>query len=297
MHLICVTILAKGMKKMIVVTSAAGHTGSIIVDALVKRGLPVIATDLNPTVKQLPGIERAIVGDLTQLDVQLEIISAADILIYIPPLFSPEEALIGNSLIDLAAEAKLQQFIFMSVTHPILSSLLQHTAKRDVEEHLIYTGMRTQLPYTILQPMHYMHNFDPLAVKRSGKYRIFYSLDGAVAYVDPLDVAEVVLNVLAEPAKHNKATYELVGTAPYTPKELVTRFNAVTGEHAVAEYVPVEQFLDDIGAQDLYFRTGFKHLADSYSQWGLDGNVTVLTMLLGRDPTTFEDYLVRALAK
>lgn len=282
---------------MIVVTSAAGHTGSIIVDALVKRGLPVIATDLNPAVKQLPGIERAVVGDLTQLDVQKEIISVADVLIYIPPLFSPEEALIGKSLVDLAAAANLQQFIFMSVTHPILSSLLQHIAKRDVEEHLIYTGMQTQLPYTILQPMHYMHNFDPLAVKQSGKYQIFYSLDGAVAYVDPLDVAEVIETIIAQPEKHNKATYELVGTAPYTPKELITRYNTFTGEHAVTEYVPVEQFLDQIGAQDLYFRTGFKHLADSYSQWGLDGNSTVLTMLLGREPTTFEGYLARVLGK
>lgn len=128
---------------MIVVTSAAGHTGSIIVDALAKRGLPVIATSRNPRVNQLPGDERVIMKNLTKLDARLGGISAADVLIYRPPLFSPEEASIGNSLIDRVAEANLQQFIFMSMTHPILSSLLRHTGKRDVKGHLSCTRMHT----------------------------------------------------------------------------------------------------------------------------------------------------------
>lgn len=280
---------------MITVTSAAGHTGSIIVKYLVDKGYPVTATDINPNVADLPGIQGSIVGDLTDLSVQHQVIDATDVLVYIPPLFSAEEALIGKSLVDLAAAKPLQQFVFVSVTHPILSSLLQHIAKRDVEEHLIYTGMSTQLPYTILQPMHYMHNFDPNQVKKTGEYQIFYSLDGRVAYVDPLDVSEVVEKVIADPKKHNKATYELVGTQPYTPKQLVTMFNAYTGLNAKASYISPDEFLNQIGAQDLYFRTGFHQLADSYSQWGLDGNSNVLTMLLGRKPHSFEDYLKREL--
>lgn len=280
---------------MIVVTSAAGHTGSVIVKYLVDNGYPVTATDINPHVVELPGIKNAIIGDLTDLAVQQRIINAADVLIYIPPLFSAEEVLIGQSLVDLAAAKQIQQFIFVSVTHPILSSLVQHIAKRDVEEHLVYAGMATQMPYTILQPMHYMHNFDPKRVKETGEYQIFYSLDGAVAYVDPQDVAEVIGKVVDNPSEHDKATYELVGTPAYTPKQLVEMFNAYTGMDAKASYVSVDQFLEQIDAQDLYFRDGFKHLADSYSQWGLDGNTNVLTMLLGRKPHGFEDYLAREL--
>lgn len=70
----------------------------------------------------------------------------------------------------------IEQFVFISVTHPILTTLLQHVAKRDVEEHLIYKGMETGLTYTILQPMHYMHNFDPEMVKSTGEYRISINL-------------------------------------------------------------------------------------------------------------------------
>lgn len=280
---------------MILVTSAAGHTGRIMVHALVTAGYDVIATDIDPKVQQLPGIKQALVGDLTRLAFQQQLVASADQIVYIPPLFSAEEALIGENLIDLSAAGQVKQFVFVSVTHPILTTLLQHTAKRDVEEHLIYQGMTSQLPYTILQPMHYMHNFDPQLVHRTGKYQIFYNVDSKIAYVDPEDVAEVLVQVVGNIAQHNKATYELVGTQPYSPNELVQQYNALTGEQAVAEYVDVETFLDNIDAQDLFFRTGFKHLADTYSQWGLDGNSTVLRLLLGRQPTDFKTYVKRQL--
>ncbi|GCF93576.1 hypothetical protein NRIC_14670 [Enterococcus florum] len=35
-------------------------------------------------------------------------------------------------------------FIFISVTQLIFTSLFHHTAKRDVEEYLIVKGMKTQ---------------------------------------------------------------------------------------------------------------------------------------------------------
>ncbi|KRL80154.1 SDR family oxidoreductase [Secundilactobacillus paracollinoides] len=280
---------------MILVTSAAGHTGRIMVHTLVTAGYDVIATDIDPKVQQLPGIKQALVGDLTQLAFQQQLVASADQIVYIPPLFSAEEALIGENLIDLSAAGQVKQFVFVSVTHPILTTLLQHTAKRDVEEHLIYQGMTSQLPYTILQPMHYMHNFDPQLVHRTGKYQIFYNVDSKIAYVDPKDVAEVLVQVIGNIAQHNKATYELVGTQPFSPNELVQQYNALTGEQAVAEYVDVETFLDTIDAQDLFFRTGFKHLADTYSKWGLDGNSTVLRLLLGRQPTDFKTYVKRQL--
>lgn len=294
-HIIYAIMPMKGDELMILVTSAAGHTGSFIVKGLVSAGFDVIATDISPKVKQLAGIKQAIIGDITRLDFQKELIEQVDQIVYIPPLFSSEEPEIGKSLIDLAANNQMKQFIFISVTHPILSSLIQHTAKRIVEEHLIYTGMLTQLPYTILQPMHYMHNFMPSVVHETGVYQSFYDINSKVAYVDPVDVAEIVVEVARDIKKHDKATYELVGTEPYSPVELVEKYNEVTGEDAVAEYINVDDFLDSIDAQDLFFRAGFKHLAHSYTKWGLDGNSNVLRMLLGREPGNFENYVKREL--
>lgn len=276
---------------MILVTSAAGNTGRIMVQKLVEAGFDVLATDINPQVEELPGIKQAMIGDLTDLSFIEKVMAKASMVVYIPPLFSAEEALIGQRMVDKAIEHEIEHFVFISVTHPILTSLLQHTAKRDVEEYLIVKGMETQCSYTILQPMHYMHNFNPKMVAETGEYRIFYDVDSKVGYVATEDVGEVAVKVLNDPAKHNKATYELVGTEAYSPNDLVRMFNQVTGKNVKSAYIDVEDFLDQIQANDLFFREGFKHLAHSYTTWGLDGNTNVLTWLLEHEPTTFEEYV------
>lgn len=279
---------------MILVTSAAGNTGGIIVNQLIAADYEVAATDIDPQVQEIPGIKQAFVGDLTDLSFIEATLAQVDSIVYIPPLFSAQEDLIGKQLVDSAIKHELKQFVFISVTHPILTTLWQHVAKRDVEEHLLYRGMETQLTYTILQPMHYMHNFKPGVVKETKEYIIFYDPDTPVAYVDTKDVAEVLQQVIDDPKKHDKATYELVGTPGYSPKQLVSMFNEVYEEEASAVYVPVEDFLDQVGINDLYFREAFIHLAETYSKWGLDGNSNILEMLLGRKPTTFEEYLERS---
>lgn len=281
---------------MILVTSAAGHSGSAMVKGLVDRGFDVIATDVDPRVKDLPGIKKAMVGDLTDIDFQRQLIDSCDQIVYVPPLFSAEEELIGKSLIDLAVKAKLKQFVFISVIHPILTTLLQHVDKRNVEEHLLYTAMNEDLPYTILQPTHYMHGFTPQKVMETGVYKMFYPVnEKRVTWVDEVDVAEVLAKVVADPQKYNKADLELVGTERLTINECVETFNELTGKHAKAVYQPIDELLDEMGAKDLYFREGFRHLSSTYTKWGLDGNTMVLEWQLGRKPTTFKQYLQRKL--
>ncbi|WP_461214742.1 NmrA family NAD(P)-binding protein [Lacticaseibacillus sp. GG6-2] len=225
-----------------------------------------------------------------------QITKASDQVVFIPPLFQAEETMIGNQLIDSSVKNGVKQFILITVTHSILTTLLQHKAKRDIEEHLVYTGMKTQLPYTILQPMHYMHNFRPKEVHKTGKYENFYTNDGKLCYVDPLDVGEVAAKVAKDPDKYDKGTFELVGTKKtYTPVDLVNIYNQLTGEHTKATHIDIEDFLNQNHINDLYTRACFEHLADTYTNWGLDGNPLVLEMLLGRKPTTIEEYIKREL--
>lgn len=281
---------------MILVTSAAGHSGSAMVKGLVDAGYDVIASDINPKVKDLPGIKKAMVGDLTDVDFQKELIDSCDQIVYVPPLFNAQEEYIGKAMIDLAVKAHLKQFVFVSVIHPILTTLLQHVDKRNIEEHLLYTAMNEDLPYTILQPTHYMHNFTPKEIMKNGEYKMFFSLDKkSVAWVDEADVAEVCAKVVGDPQKYNKADLELVGTERLTLNECMDIFNEVTGKDYKAIYQPIDEWLDDLGAKDLYFREGFKHLANTYNNWGLDGNTSVLEWQLGRKPTTFHEYLKREL--
>lgn len=284
---------------MILVTSANGHSGQFIIKQLVKNGYDVRATDIAPETEQLKdtlGVKEVVVGDITDIRTIRQVVKGVDQIVHIPPLFIAEEALVGNYLIDEAIKAEVKQFVLISVTHSIMSSLLNHTAKRLVEEHLMYQELKHHFNYTILQPMHYMHNFDPNVVQETGKYGIFYKTDTKLSYVDPDDVGEVVSKILADPEKHNRATYELVGSDFLSPKGLVQEFNELTGEHAVAEQVTdLDAFMDQVGFLNVYGRESVKHLAETYSDYGLAGNPNVLAWLLGRQPTTFKEYISKQL--
>lgn len=286
---------------MILVTSANGHTGQSIIKQLVKQGYDVRATDIAPAtvnLKQTLGVKDVIVGDLTNINTIRKVVNGIDQVVYIPPLFIAEEVMVGKYLIDETVKQHVKQFVMISVTHPIMSTLLQHTAKREVEEHLMYQELEHHFDYTILQPMHYMHNFDPAAVHATGAYSIFYNIQTRLSYVDSDDVGEVAGKILAEPDHHNRATYELVGSDFLSPSELVDQYNELTGEHAVAKEVDnIDDFMDKVGFLNVYSREAVTHLARTYSQWGLAGNPNVLTWLLGRQPTTFRQYLQQKISQ
>lgn len=58
----------------------------------------------------------------------------------------------GFAAVDAAREAGVKHFVFSSVLHAIITDLVQHESKRDIEEHLVSSG----LEFTILQPANYM---------------------------------------------------------------------------------------------------------------------------------------------
>lgn len=281
---------------MILVTSANGHTGQSIIRQLVKQGFDVRATDIAPAtteLKQTLGVKETVIGDLSNLTTIRQAMSGIEQVVYIPPLFVAEESLIGKYLVDESVKNKVKQFVMLSVTHSIMSTLLQHTAKREVEEYLMYQELEHHFDYTILQPMHYMHNFNPKMVHATGIYSIFYDINTKLSYVDSDDVGEVLGKVLADPDHHNRATYELVGPDFLSPAGLANEYNEVTGENAVANEVDLAKFLDETGFMNVYTREAVIHLAHTYSKWGLAGNPNVLEWLLGRKPTTFKQYLAK----
>ena len=84
---------------------------------------------------------------------------------------------------------------------------MNHQAKLAVERVVLLSRM----PFTILQPMHYMQNVDVAHVVAEGALRQPYSLATRLAHVDLEDVAEVAAKVVGEGRHHHYATYELCG--------------------------------------------------------------------------------------
>ncbi|HZR79215.1 MAG TPA: SDR family oxidoreductase, partial [Chthoniobacterales bacterium] len=123
-------------------------------------------------------------------------------------------------LVDAARAAKVQQFIFISVSagvgdtgNPLIES------KRAVEKHIQQSGM----VYTILRPSFFMEiwlsphlGFDVAA----GKATIYGSGNNPASYISFQDVAAFAVLALNHPAARN-AIVELGGPEPLSQLEMV----------------------------------------------------------------------------
>ncbi|GCF95067.1 epimerase [Enterococcus florum] len=278
---------------MILVTAAAGNVGRQIVHYLVERGLSVRAFDISPAVAKLEAAE-TMIGDARSIEDVRKALNGCTQVLYIPPMFVYDEAKIAQKFIDEAANLGIEQFVITTVTHPNMDTLPQHTQKLHAETHLVYKGLSAGLNYTILQPMHYMHNFSVPMVWETNAYQCFYTKTTKLSYVDVRDVAEVAATVLTE-SGHENATYELVGTDFLSPMDMVETFNQITGRSATCQQIPVDQIINyfETAKYDSYFVETFKALAKTYGDYGIAGNSNVLSWLLGRKPTSFTQYIQR----
>ena len=280
----------------VLVTSANGRTGRSVVDALVRAGERVRVFDLNPEVHDLEGLgaTEALVGDLLEPRDVGTAVDGVRVVIHIGPPMHPREAEMGHAVVTAARRSGVQHFVQLSVTHPQLEPLLNHQAKLAVERLVLLS----RIPFTILQPMHYMQNTDVAKVVASGLYRQPYSLDTPLAHVDLLDVAEVAALVVGNVARHAFATYELCGDDFLNGHQLAGLISEVSGRPIAAQVAPaplgVQEGSHSSEADD-YRHDAMFRLFDHYGCYGITGNPNVLTWLLGHSPGTFLDYARRSL--
>jgi uncharacterized protein YbjT (DUF2867 family) len=188
----------------------------------------------------------------------------------------------------------VQHFVQFSVTHPQLEPLLNHQAKLAVERLVLLS----RIPFTILQPMHYMQNTDIAEVVSTGHYRQPYSLETPLAHVDLRDVAEVAALVVGDIDRHAFATYELCGADYLNGHQLAQVIAEVSGRSIKAEVVARVLGVREGGRSsdvDDYRHDAMTRLFEHYGRYGITGNPNVLTWLLGRPPATFSDYVRRNL--
>jgi uncharacterized protein YbjT (DUF2867 family) len=283
------------MNRTILVTAAAGKTGRHVIAALRADGHFVRALGRSDRVHELrtDGVD-TIAGDMLDPGVLAPALDGADAVVHIGPTFHPLEVAMGQTVIDASARAGVQRFVLFSVYHPQIEFLLNHQAKLRVEDALLTSG----LDHTILQPMHYMQNFDPAQVAREGVFRLQYSLDTPLAFVDLADVARVAAQVLREDG-HGAATYPLCGTDTLSGHDIARIIGEHAGTEIRGEQVQIPDFIAMISQHHQlppYTVDGLYRLFTYYGLHGISGNANVLRWLLGREPTTFAQYVERVLA-
>ncbi len=280
---------------MILVTGAAGKTGSAVVRALVARRAAVRALVYRPSQVQAMqelGAEEVIVGDLRDQTLVEQAVRGARALYHICPNMHPNELAIARLIIGAARSAKVSHFVYHSVLHPHVEAMPHHWQKLRVEESLLESG----LPYTILQPAAYMQNIlnGWASIVQHGLHRIPYAAETRLGMVDLEDVGDSAANVLTR-SGHEGAIYELAGAEVLTQTQVAATLSRGLGRMVRAEVIPLKVWAKQArsaGLGDYQIKALIK-MFRYYERCGFWGNSNVMRWLLGRPPTTFAAFVER----
>ncbi len=282
---------------MILVTAANGNQGRMLMPKLLRTREPVravVQSEASARRLRALGTHEVIVGDLADPAVTGRVVDGVRAVYHVGPTLHPSEREMGLRLIDAAREAQVEHFVFSSVLHSIVTDLVQHEIKRDVEEHLL----ASDLEFTILQPSNYML---PLKLKPAFERDVFelsWSLDRRQSLVDLDDVTDVAVMALTDTRRHAGATYELVAPGRYTAFELRDVIAHVVGRPLEVREIDADAYsrawLGDRDPADAPHQLAvLRSISARYSAHDFVGNPNVLTWLLGREPTGFEEYVER----
>lgn len=285
-----------GTAKTVLMTAGYGNQARLAIPKLAQAGFKVRAMRRSdppgPGPRDL-GAAEVVVGDATNPADALSAMEGVDTVYHIGPTFHPRERDMAFNMIEQAKRAGVEHFIFSSVLHPTLFGLPQHAIKREIEEHLAIS----KLNFTILQPSDYMQRTAAGALIDKDQYVTPYGNDYREALVDLEDVAEVLVKVVREGPLHYGATYELTDGHNPTKADLVAGLSEAFGRPFSLVKLPADSFYDpemygDVDEETLRYQMYMlRTVLNWYEHHEFVGNGNVLAMLLGRQPTTWVQYL------
>lgn len=280
---------------MILVNAANGQQGRLLVPKLIRAGASVrgcVRSERSADDLRAAGAADVVVGDIGDPAVIARAVRGVETVYHVCPGIQPHELEVGLAWIDAARAEGVRHFVFSSVLHAIIDDLVQHKIKRRIEEHLISSG----LEYTILQPTIYMALRRFKRIFETGVLRAGWSLDRLQSLVDIGDVTDVAAAVLLEGERHWGATYELAGAGRYTAHDMAAVIARVLGKPIAVEEIDPAAYLQGLFpdrdlSQMPHEVAVSRSLTSRYSSHDFTGNPNVLTWLLGRTPTTFEEFV------
>ena len=280
---------------MILVTAANGNQGKLLVPKLMAAGARLracVRSETSAGALRAAGLSDIVVGDITEPDVLARAMEGAETVYHVGPTLNSKERELGFAAVDAARAAGVRHFVFSSVLHAILTDLVQHEIKRDIEEYLLSSG----LEFTILQPTNFMVPMRLHPAFEHGVFRLTWTLERQQSLVHIGDVAEVAAAVLLEGEPHWGATYELASAGRYTAYDLARIIAGVVGRDIRTERIEPEVFIKQyLRIEDLnerpYEVAAARAISSRYSRHDFVGSPNVLAWLLGRRPTTFAEFV------
>jgi uncharacterized protein YbjT (DUF2867 family) len=243
------------------------------------------------------GVSDVIEGELLDREALYLAMVGVDTVVHVGPGLNGSEAIMGRFAIDAARRAGVRRFIYISVINSQIDYLLNHQAKREVEDYLISSRMI----FTILQPQHYFQNIDVARIRDTGVVALPYSMDRPLGFVDMADLSEAVAKVVLEPG-HDFATYQIASDEHLSGNEIAEILSHLTDRPIGGERIPLDAIVAKMAPQFGSADGNFDASADIvtrlftyYDRYGIKGNGRVLEWLLGRTANSFRDYCERSL--
>jgi uncharacterized protein YbjT (DUF2867 family) len=281
----------------VLVAQASGKTGRLIVAGLAKRGATVLALVHRESARdelERLGASEVMVGDMFDESVLAGAMRQAGQVMLISPPMHPKEADAVASAVRLAPTAGVDRIVYYSALHPLLADVPHHGRKLIAERTLVESG----LTYTVLQPGRYMQQLNAIwkQVSAEGVHSMPFSASAPFTLVDVADVAEVAAKVLTEPG-HERATYQLAGPELLSQDDCAQILSDLVGKPVRAIAKPHDQFVAEAKAAGMpdYRLETMTAMNAHYDAHGLAANCNVLRWLLGREPTTFAQFVSREL--
>lgn len=282
----------------IAVTGATGHLGRLVVEALLRRGVPaseVVATGrstdrLRELAEQGVDVRRADYDDPASLAAAF---AGVDRLLLVSGSELGQRVRQHGNALTAAAAAGVRFVVYTSIPRADTSTLVLAEEHRATEQLLAASG----LPYAVVRNSWYLENYtEQLAVQLehgiAGAAR-----DGRVSAATRADYAEAAAVVVADPAEHTGRTYEL-GGADFSMTELAEVVSRASGRAVAYTELPVEayqQVLVGVGLPEPVAAV----VADG-DRGVADGELLVtsgdLERLLGRPATSLDDAVTAAVA-
>lgn len=246
--------------------------------------------------------------DLNSLHDCQTLLAGATTVYHVGPSFHSREREMGFNMIDAAvAETKrpgnvFKHFVFSGVMGTQIRNLMQHDIKSLVEERLY---LSVELKWTILQPANFM-NFFPIALLVSQDEPVLDKLwnpEAANSMIALRDLAEAAAKVLNEGEQHYFAQYQLSSTLPMSENEVAEVISRHLGKE-VKTRAPA--FEEGVGRALHYLFGGLAAEGDLRpditrdeaerlilfsNRRGLRGSPNVLRWLLGREPTSIDEWV------
>jgi NAD(P)H dehydrogenase (quinone) len=281
----------------IVITGATGHLGRLVVESLLRRGVP--AEEIIATGRRTEALadlaERGVVVRRADFDDEAslrEAFAGAEKLLLVSGSEVGQRARQHGNAINAAKAAGVQFIAYTSILRADTSTLLL-AAEHLATEHLLAAA---SVPHTLLRNGWYVENY-------TGQLPVYleHGIAGAagtgkVSAATRADFAEAAAAVLTGDG-HAGASYEL-GGEPFTMAELAEVVSAASGRTVTYTDLPLEQYQSVLVGAGLpepvaaVFADGDRGVADG--ELFVEGSD--LEKLIGRAPTTPADAVAAAVA-